>query len=461
MNENKNKIQAPTVLTDQSAEALGRSLVAAVSSDMIGDCPDVETLAALVEGALAGEKKNAVMKHTAACSSCSEIFLLAGDLLADEPVHRSKRRSFALYKPLALAASLLVVVVSIYVFYTSSVIPRTHQEFMAVDSEAAAPAAPGVQGGVDSGVQSEVVVSGKAPIVERSRRNPLDLNVIKTKDAKDAGAAEKLKKELVDKVPVEEEEMPKEAETAANVAIADNQSEADAAPDDAPRKSTKRKFDRDDGLQMDVRSRTAKPVPKGKYAAAPKKVAIVGTAERRSKRKDPAPPALRSSIPKQQSVMQQQTVQQQDKLEQAKQDQPVTAPAPVKIPDEIDEKVQESRRQEGKGERRILSKSVDYYLPGPQLAELFAASLKSGTLPDLLNLATRCTPGSVEARFFELLRFGWCFDGTCYYKNGKTGSGLKVDNADDLLKAWRELLPELRGGIFESVAKETIAHLSN
>ena len=117
----------------ESDERLGTLLSDGLSADghSSGQCLSSEDIAVLVEGNLIGSERDRMMKHLAACDDCREIYLLAAELhdeenqkvqLIPDSTPQPKRNRF--YRPLAMAASVMIAVFSLYIFYNVSGIPK-------------------------------------------------------------------------------------------------------------------------------------------------------------------------------------------------------------------------------------------------------------------------------------------------------------------------------------------------
>lgn len=114
-------------------ERLGNVLSAGLLEAETGECVDAEVIAGLVDGALSAgnEERDKVMKHLSSCDTCYEIYMLAAGLLADEERKAEKSNIIRLrYKPLALAATILIAVAAIYLFFKVDEIPRTAEQLV-------------------------------------------------------------------------------------------------------------------------------------------------------------------------------------------------------------------------------------------------------------------------------------------------------------------------------------------
>jgi len=133
MDKDKDKLSVLEAIDERFGDVLSASLKEA--GDSTDQCPSPEDIAALVEGRITGQKKDEIMKHISSCDTCCETFILASELHKEAmaPLQAPKERSnIIFFRPLALAASILIVVISLYIFFKSDA-PKTSLEFMEVD----------------------------------------------------------------------------------------------------------------------------------------------------------------------------------------------------------------------------------------------------------------------------------------------------------------------------------------
>lgn len=114
-------------------ERLGNVLSAGLLEAETDECVDAEVIAGLVDGALPAdnEERDKVMKHLSSCDTCYEIYMLTAGLLAEEERKEEKSNIIRLrFKPLALAATILIAVVAMYLFFKVDKIPRTAEQLV-------------------------------------------------------------------------------------------------------------------------------------------------------------------------------------------------------------------------------------------------------------------------------------------------------------------------------------------
>lgn len=110
--------------------ALSRGLAGLETLEM-AQCPGPEEIAAVVEGTVSDEERDRVLKHVSGCDACYDMFLLTTQLQKkEEEESKEEKHKIIFLKPLALAASLLIVAFSIYLFYRSAEIPKSPEDLM-------------------------------------------------------------------------------------------------------------------------------------------------------------------------------------------------------------------------------------------------------------------------------------------------------------------------------------------
>lgn len=102
----------------QTDEIVGRAVSEGLSQVNNGVCPSVEEIACLCEGTLKNGEKDRIIKHVSACDECYEAFRLSLDMTVQKSVGD---RYMPRLRSLALAASIFVAVLSVYLFYSSGI----------------------------------------------------------------------------------------------------------------------------------------------------------------------------------------------------------------------------------------------------------------------------------------------------------------------------------------------------
>lgn len=115
---------------EKIGSALSRGL-AGLETLETAQCPGPEEIAAVVEGIVSEEERDRVLKHVSGCDACYDMFLLTAQLQKkEEEENKEEKHKIIFLKPLALAASLLIVAFSIYLFYRSGEIPKSPEDLM-------------------------------------------------------------------------------------------------------------------------------------------------------------------------------------------------------------------------------------------------------------------------------------------------------------------------------------------
>lgn len=95
----------------------GRHLSKKIQSLPIDECLPLETIAQLVEGRITGKQRDQIMSHISVCSNCYEVFRLSDQLRSESQPGSKKGDRIRLFRPLALAASIAVLVISLIIVY--------------------------------------------------------------------------------------------------------------------------------------------------------------------------------------------------------------------------------------------------------------------------------------------------------------------------------------------------------
>jgi len=95
----------------------GRLLSNKLQSLPLDDCLPLETIARLVEGRISGKQRQQIMSHISVCDNCYEVFRLSDRLRSESYPESKKGDRIRLYRPLALAASISALVISLVIVY--------------------------------------------------------------------------------------------------------------------------------------------------------------------------------------------------------------------------------------------------------------------------------------------------------------------------------------------------------
>lgn len=123
-------------LPDEASRKLIRQAQSVAASDEADRelCPPMEDIAALADGRLKEDEEERIMKHLSACDSCYRTFLL-GSRLNEAG---SLKRNIIAFRPLALAASILIAVVSLFFVYRTLFPPVTKPAVLELNKDLAA-----------------------------------------------------------------------------------------------------------------------------------------------------------------------------------------------------------------------------------------------------------------------------------------------------------------------------------
>ena len=100
----------------EDRDKLGRLLAQKMQSPDRDICPSTEEIAALADGSLQGAERDKLLRHISSCPDCYEVFSLTTEL-ASSP---SKKRS-PIFRPMAMAASILIIAASVFIIFKSGV----------------------------------------------------------------------------------------------------------------------------------------------------------------------------------------------------------------------------------------------------------------------------------------------------------------------------------------------------
>lgn len=113
MSENQRKDQP------EKREALLGHLTAQMPQrEAASPCPDESLLAAVAEGKIRGVQRDEIFNHLADCNACRESYSLLRHLIIETPGR------VRVFRPMALAASLVLVLLTVYVLYNSGALRR-------------------------------------------------------------------------------------------------------------------------------------------------------------------------------------------------------------------------------------------------------------------------------------------------------------------------------------------------
>jgi hypothetical protein len=483
MEKVKDKLPVLEAVDERFGDLLSTSLREA--GDRTDQCPLPEDIAALVEGRITGQKRDEIMKHISSCDACCETFILAAELHKEAiaPIKAPKERSnIIFFRPLALAASILIVVISIYLFFKTDV-PKTSRQLLemeqsktsrdVVQSQPAVPEevppSPGKYSMSKAGKGVPPAIKKEAPVSGEGGR----LGYSKTEEADK-------KREFYDRKDhfkiAEKKEKQKEEEKAGRLQRKKNVPEEEAFELDETRERTKRREETPRALQKaDKPPQTA---PKKMKAAAQ----IVGKEQVEQEQEERQ--SVSESLAVQTGIVDNEklnalqknrawsqanlfNVQSQvSKTHSAKELQELFKNT-IDLTKQLNQEYEELKK---KAQETGDFTAVNAFMQGlTPLITIKRSKNVSFIYPNVGYFFSLSMPGSLEYQFFSLARSGWCepksgcYDmetvtALDYRKKAPQTFGRDKDISEDQLVQWKALQPKLRG-VFQEVAQFTIENI--
>ncbi len=116
------KVKQQETVQDRNTARLLSEKIQSLTAD---ECLPLEAIAQLVEKKISGSQQDRMMSHLARCSNCYETFLLSSQIHSEpHPEIKTTEKPF-FFRPLILAASVMVLVVSLVVVHTSGILKKT------------------------------------------------------------------------------------------------------------------------------------------------------------------------------------------------------------------------------------------------------------------------------------------------------------------------------------------------
>lgn len=365
-----------------------------------GDCPSFEEIAALIDKRIKGKRRDGIMKHLSCCDKCYKIFLMSSHL-----IEKKSTRKYHIFHPMALAASILIVVLSIFLFYRSNTIPKTSKQLILTKKSEVQK-----EDIEDMSVSEKMGINNKnlrvKPIGKEIKEHELGTKVIQDEKLKD--------KESFDYIYVEkigEEKAQKGAITP----------------------YTKSKLE---GHLKEQYSGERREKSKKRIEEPRRKMSYARTVE----------PGLKRSN---WEIVDSLNI----KLENYKKYAPSNdieklyeeaLSVSLKLNNNFEEFRQESIKSNIYNNIESSIKRVK-----PSLS-VFIKKDAIYIYPDINYFLSKCRSGTIEYRFFLLANSGYCVSENLCYKS----KNIK----QDLLPSWERILPELKG-VFLKIAIQTINHL--
>ncbi len=443
---NKYKAQSSLPMMSDASDANDERLGAALSRGLAGPaefqqdpysefpevpgCPTAEEIAALIQGVAPAKERDRLLKHISACADCYESFMLALELHKETKKETPEDKHKIIFlRPLALAASVLIVIFTVYLVFRSGGMPKTTRD-------------------LENYVALEEANETRSRPEEKVLREPL-----RTPAATDAERLEKDKKE--------------ETKTDNRSFRLSKPAPALPPPPAAKRQMTKAKIAEASGATAPASPEPLTETPKEAEETG-KKEPVLGVTAKIERPDDEiaAKPSLsymdgqdRSAPGKKGGSLQQQTVILNQQVQQINSYLPQ-----AELADLFNQTINLAQQMEK--ETRDLDKEtaasrddsrMNTYTEGAKpLLKVTVVADKVKIFPDIQWFLSRSTPGTLEHRFFSLARSGgWCLSG-----NLCTMGKLDPSETKKLLAQWQELEPQLTG-IFKQIAGWTISHLAD
>jgi len=459
-----------SISLSSSDERLGTILSRGLAQSKTGEtghCLEPESIAAVVDGTITGEERDRILKHVSACDTCYEMFLLASELQKEEESQQETHKILWM-KPLALAASVLIVIFSVYIFFRSEEIPKTSTELLE---------------------KSDALKESRGKLLQPAAEAPKSkMAIVKDKeeekiaDHKPAGLPLEYKRKKIEtKAPgkpmpepkretTRDEDKPiekKEADIRFSEGIRierEKQEEVKAPP-------MKKKGVDDDRFKM--RAAKSKGIGRKRAGEQYKKMEI-GTQMAQKEEIQQSPYLVDGqAVPVQYQAVQLNVVGQRFDNYIPQKDLENLFKETIVLSQQLGKEFETVRKQAVKTNNL---NEIDLYVNG--LRPMITVKMVEGAAnitPNVEWFFSKSSPQSIEHQFFSLARSGWCdTSGLCYEgvkgvrrqlklnKKAQTREKGKLSESEDatrsLLVEWQALHPQL-SGIFKEIADNTITHL--
>lgn len=487
MEKDKDKLSVLEAIDERFGDVLSASLREA--GDRTDLCLSPEDIAALVEGRITGQKKDEMMKHISSCDACCETFILAVELHKEAiaPLHAPiERRNIIFFRPLAVAASILIVVISLYLFFKSDV-PKTSREFMEVDESTtnretvqpkptlskAAPPTPGKYSisKAEKGVPPDFKKSAPASTGEKQLEKPAT-----KKAGKKLGFSDR--KDYL-KITAKTEKQQEEKK-AGRIKPKKSVPEEEAFTFEETRERTKRRSESPRAIQK--ADETVPTAPKKMKSAA--QIQEKEQVEQKQEISQGVEGGVAGSLNASTTIIDNEklvVLQKNRAWSQANlmnQQSQLVRTYTAKELQEMFRITIDLTKQLKRGYEKLKKKAqktgdfseLDAFIQGvTPLITIKSGRNVSYIYPNIGYFLSMSVPGSLEHQFFNLARSGWCEPkGGCYgmETGGEPGyrsktpqtAGRDKDLSKNQLMQWKALQPKL-SGVFREVARYTIENI--
>lgn len=453
--------------------------------DKTDQCPFPEDIAALVDGRITGQKRDEIMKHISSCDACCETFILAAELHKEAIAPRQapkERSNIIFFRPLALAASILIVVISIYLFFKTGA-PKTSRQLLEMDESTTSRDAilpkPTVPREAPPSPGKHIIPKAekRAPAVEK-KGTLASAGEGRLEDSTTKKVNKKL--EFYDRKDhfklAEKKEKQEEKEKAGRIQTKKSVPEEESFELEETRERTKRRGVPPRALQK--AEKTVRTAPKKMKAAAQikgkeqvvqiqeKKQAATGSLDVHTAIVDNKKFVL---LQKNRAWSQANLINQQSQLVRTYTSKELQEMFRNTI-DLTKQLNQEYEKLMKKAQKTGDFTEINAFIRGvAPLITIKASKNISSIYPNIGYFLSMSVPGSLEHQFFKLARSGWCEPKIgCYgmetgsepdYRNKalQTVRRDKDINKDQLMQ-WEVLQPKL-SGVFQEVAQYTIENI--
>lgn len=400
-----------------------------------GDCPSFEEIAALIDKRVKGKRRDEIMKHLSCCDRCYKVFLISSHL-----IEKKSTRKYHIFHPMALAASILIVVLSIFLFYRSNTIPKTSKQLI----EKSKISSPDIMISKGKGTvlqEGEEVKYERAPLVSSKK------DKIQKKDIKDVSISKKM--------GIENK----------NLEIKSNEKEIKEHEPGTKSIQDEKLRDKESFDCIYVEKIGEEKAQKGAITP-PTKSKLEGHLKERYPDEKREKSKKRIEEPRR-------------KISYARTVEPGLKRSNWEIVDSLNVKLENYKKYVPSNDiEKLYEEALSVSLKlNNDFEELRQESIKSNiynniessikrvkpslsafikedaiyTYPDINYFLLKCQPGTIEYRFFLLANSGYCISENFCYKS----KNIK----QDLLPSWKRILPELKG-VFLKIAIQTINHIN-
>jgi len=466
-----------------SSEKLGNALANEMVKVKPGRCPTSEEIAALIDGKLSQENRDKILHHLSSCNFCYDTFILTSDLKRKE--FKKESNPLVIFKPLALAASIIIVIFSIYLFYKGG-LPKTTKELVNSDSselkdeKTRVHPAPLPENNFQEERKKEeqenltslgfLEAEKKRAAASPSEKRQWESSKIEEPAEKVAGAKEKEKKIKEIETEVSRQASPKKQmpqdksgsiKTEHDLSATTEQEQAPRAPQTmkkmkiaTPRaESNSRDYQRD----YQIEKKQKKQSPRKNFNTAKDEAASL---TEKDLQKNPV--WSQANILNMQSQQYRFHIPADELRQMFKQS--------IDLTNQLKKPLKKINKESSSPSNAAKAAKIDAFIKG--IAPLITVSTTQEEInvyPNIDYFLSKSKPGSVEYKFFSLARYGWCKAAVGCYGLDKRRSSLepiKIEKAagkgnraaGTQLNQWKNLYPRLNG-IFQEVATSTISHL--